>query len=87
MTALNQRRRGTARVGRTVFGGVGQDDGLVMSAGIELVTDRANPAVHHVRWRDDVCAGDRVGDRRTGQQRDAGIVDDRLPIDDAAVTV
>ena len=59
----------------------------MMSGGVEFVTDSANAAIHHVRWRNDVRAGDRVGDGRTGEQLDGGIVDDRLSIDNAAVTV
>ena len=47
------------------------------AGGVERGADRADPAVHHVRRRDHVGAGDGVGHRRARQQRQRRVVVDR----------
>ena len=43
---------------------------------VERLPDGRDPAVHHVRRRDDVRSGSCVGDRRACQQLDGRVVDD-----------
>ena len=54
---------------------------------IEGSADRPNPAVHHVRWRDDIgpCPG--VGDGLNGEQLERRVVVDVAVPDHAAVPV
>ena len=54
---------------------------------VELVADRADPAVHHVARRDRVGAGLGVGDRGFRQQLDGEVVVDLAVADEAAVAV
>ena len=54
---------------------------------VERLADRADPAVHHVRRRDDVGAGRRMRDGRAHELLDRRIVGDLVVDDDAAVAV
>jgi hypothetical protein len=54
---------------------------------VERLANRRHAAVHHVRRRHDVGAGDRMRQRRPGQLVDSRVVDDLVSLDDAAVTV
>ena len=54
---------------------------------VELVADRADPAVHHVARRDGVGAGLGVGDRGLRKQLDGDVVVDLAVADEAAVAV
>ncbi len=49
--------------------------------------DRGDAAIHHVRRRDDVCAGHGVRERRLCQVHHGDVVDDVLSLDDAAMAM
>ncbi len=61
--------------------------GVLESAFVEGVTDRGNPAVHHVGWRHDIGAGRGVRHRGADQLIDRRIVGDLLIDHDPAVAV
>ncbi len=73
--------------GGGVLGAVGDDRHAGVALLVELVADRADPAVHHVARRDRVGAGLGVGDRRFRQQLDRQVVVDLAVADEAAVAV
>ncbi len=73
--------------GGGVLGAVGDDRHAGVALLVELVADRADPAVHHVAGRDRVGAGLGVGDRDLGQQLDRDVVVDLAVADEAAVAV
>ncbi len=73
--------------GGGVLGAVGDDRHAGVALLVELVADRADPAVHHVAGRDRVGAGLGVGDRGFGQQLDRDVVVDLALADEAAVAV
>ena len=73
--------------GGGVLGAVGDDRHAGVALLVELVADRADPAVHHVAGRDHVGAGLGVGDRGLGEQLDRDVVVDLAVADEAAVAV
>ena len=68
--------------------GVREDRRLHETAAVEVLTDRGDAPVHHVRRRDDVGARFRVGPGGRREERQGRVVVDRAPgRDGAAVTV
>src|SRR5262249_247720 len=57
------------------------------TAAVQLPADRADPAIHHVRGRDDVRAGARVGKRLLREDFERRIVGDFVIFADAALAV
>ena len=60
---------------------------MLIALGVERFADRADAAVHHVRWRLDVGAGLGLHDGLLDQRLDRFVVQDLAVADDAVVTV
>ena len=81
--AVAERRRRAGRLaerpveGRGELRRVGEDRRFGEALGVELLADRADAPVHHVRGRDHVGAGARVADGGAREQLERGVVVDR----------
>ena len=64
---------------RGVFRRIGHDPDVREAGLVERVADRADPAVHHVRRRDDVAAGLGLHQGLAHQDRDGLVVVDMTP--------
>ena len=61
---------------RRIFGGIGEDAHVRVALLLQRIADRADAAVHHVRGRDHVGAGRRVGKRLLDQRVHGFVVGD-----------
>ncbi len=73
--------------GRRVLRRVRHDRDVREARMVETGADGPDPAVHHVRGRDEVGAGARVRDGHRRERLEAGVVDHLAPLDQAAVAV
>ncbi len=73
--------------GGGVLNAIAADRGVGESGTVEGLADRAHPAVHHVRRRDDVGAGLGLGDGHRRQDGEALVVVDPAVDDDPVVAI